>query len=188
MAYVNENIQYFKALMRREFTRDMRDGHGEYIDVIVHGVTAIPNRCLSFHVVMREPYGGAMWSRVPIHALVTQPCEPLPLRYIQPWDCPSYNLSVITHDFSKNMRCCVHFNNQHHLGRYKFTIDYAESDLSEDPEQHKTANIIFLDSGHIVAQPNNRMQLFDEAYFDSFVERPDFIRHTHIWSGEQDVK
>ena len=73
------------------------------------GVTTMPNRCLSFHIIFTgveadgEPedtvHGGAMWARMPITALVgdtpfEQWPEPMAVHDAQPWDCSSHHNAV----------------------------------------------------------------------------------------------
>ena len=105
MPYLTSSIPYFKAWVRREYTKNLEDYHGEFLHAMVIGVTTIPNRSLSFQVIFTgcesddtdEPnvHGGAMWARLPITALVADvPVEEwateLPPYIAQPWDCMSH--------------------------------------------------------------------------------------------------
>ncbi len=69
MAYLQSNIPYFKAWVRREYTKNLEDYHGEFLHAMVIGVTTMPNRTLSFQVIftgcedeenrLENPHGGA---------------------------------------------------------------------------------------------------------------------------------
>ena len=51
MAYLQSNIPYFKAWVRREYTVNHERYHGEFLHAMVVAVTTLPNRCLSFQVI-----------------------------------------------------------------------------------------------------------------------------------------
>ena len=70
MAFLQSNVPYFKAWVRREYTKNMEEYHGEFLHCMVVAVTSMPNRTLSFQVIFTgyesdendEPnvHGGAM--------------------------------------------------------------------------------------------------------------------------------
>ena len=108
--YLTSNIPYFKCWVRKEFTNGHQNYHGEYIHGLAVAVTTIPDRCLSFQIVFtgceaddgsqENVHGGAMWARMPITALVGDiPLEQWPERMqthlAQPWDCNSYNHTIV---------------------------------------------------------------------------------------------
>ena len=80
MSYLQSNVPYFKAWVRREYTTNFQRYHGEFLHAMVVAVTTMPNRCLSFQVIFtgyeaddtddENIHGGAMWARMPITALV----------------------------------------------------------------------------------------------------------------------
>ena len=81
MAFLQSNVPYFKAWVRREYTKNFEEYHGEFLHCMVVQVTSMPNRCLSFQVIFTgcesdddedeiNVHGGAMWARMPITALV----------------------------------------------------------------------------------------------------------------------
>ena len=51
MAYLQSNIPHFKCWVRREYTHNHNQYHGEYLHALAIAVTCIPDRCLSFHLV-----------------------------------------------------------------------------------------------------------------------------------------
>jgi len=80
MPYLTSSIPYFKAWVRREYTKNLEEYHGEFLHCMVIGVTTMPNRTLSFQVIFTgcesdhddspNIHGGAMWARLPLVALV----------------------------------------------------------------------------------------------------------------------
>ena len=102
MANLISNIPYFKVWVRREFTNNHRDYHGEFLHGLCVAITTIPDRCLSFQIIftgcedednrLTGPHGGAMWARCPLPSLVADiPLDdwpaPIPTHLAQPWDC-----------------------------------------------------------------------------------------------------
>lgn len=130
-------------------------------------VTSISNRPLFFtaHLVT-----GAVWGRLPISAIVcdrylekqllTQPQE-IPLAKLQPYSCLYGNICYVRYEHLKDY---VVKTKTLGKGYYLFTIDVEGPGLAEDPEQHKTHNIIALESGNTCALPNNYC-LFTDEYF-----------------------
>ena len=51
MPYLQSNIPYFKAWVRREYTCNFERYHGEFLHCMVIAVTTMPNRSLSFQVI-----------------------------------------------------------------------------------------------------------------------------------------
>ena len=53
-----------------------------------------------------------------------------------------------------------------------FTVDYTESEIADDPAQHKQSHVLeLLDAGpytgNIVALPNNRVRVTHPAWFET---------------------
>ena len=170
--------------MRKEFTNGHQDYHGEYIHGLAVAVTTMPDRCLSFQIIFTgceaddgsQPnvHGGAMWARMPITALVGDiPLEKWPERMAthlaQPWDCNSYNHSIIKMERAQPSPWRCKINNEFYTGRYLFSVDYAESEVS-----------------NIVALPNNRVRVTSPAYWVLGEGAPDFRPSQWIHCAEQD--
>ena len=51
MAFLQSNVPYFKAWVRREYTKNFEEYHGEFLHALAISVTTIPDRSLSFQVV-----------------------------------------------------------------------------------------------------------------------------------------
>ena len=115
MSYLISNVPHFNCWIRKEFTCNHQNYHGEFLHGIVIAVNTIPDRSLSFQVVFtgcevdfeegpeENVHGGAMWARMPIQALVADiPLDewPTPMQdhLAQPWDCESRHHSVIVMD------------------------------------------------------------------------------------------
>jgi hypothetical protein len=89
MPYLTSSIPYFKAWVRREYTKNLEEYHGTLsFQVIFTG-------CESDLEESENVHGGAMWARMPLTALVADtplaewPNE-LPPYLAQPWDCMSH--------------------------------------------------------------------------------------------------
>ena len=154
MSYLISNIPYFKCWVRKEFTCNHDDYHGEYLHALAIAVNTIPDRSLSFQVVFtgQERHledsdetrnGGAMWARMPIQALVADvetESDDWPERmedYIcQPWDCESRHHEVIVLDRVSSSPWIAKVNHEFYEARYMFTVDYTEYEIADAPDQH----------------------------------------------------
>jgi hypothetical protein len=149
MAYLIEDAPYTYCLVRDEFLHNFESGHGEYTEACIIGVVALDGRVPMFTVMLRN---GAIWARLPLHALVTQPCGFRPLTELVYWDCLSYHVAVHKYAYLTSLRVDVWPRGHQPFqerGSYLFTLDWAEGDYPEMPDQHKQHHIIALDSGHI---------------------------------------
>jgi len=207
MAFLQSNIPYFKCWVRREYTHNHTAYHGEFLHAMVIAVTTIPKRCLSFQVIFTgcetddtdEPnvHGGAMWARMPITALVGDTPfqewpEPMPVWAAQPWDCPSHTHSVYVLDSCTPCPWMAKIDGEFYPAKYHFTVDYTESDIADDPAQHKQAHVLeLLDAGkwtgNIVALPNNRVRVTRPAQFELGEGAPDFLPSQHIHYSKSDL-
>ncbi len=174
---------------------------------MVIAVTTIPKRCLSFQVIFTgcetddtdEPnvHGGAMWARMPITALVGDtPLEewpdPMPVWAAQPWDFASRTPSVYVLDRCTPCRWGAKRGCKFYPAKYYFTVDYTESEIADDPAQHKQAHVLeLLDAGkwtgNIVALPNNRVRVSHPAWFETGEGAPDFKPSQHIHYRKSDL-
>lgn len=172
MPYILGDVPYFRCLARKEYTRDLADGHGEYIPGVAHAVRCVRGDSLWFQVNFKDPYGGCAYL-LPIQALCWKPCEvPETMQYTQPWDVFSPHFTVVELAFVR--RSLVHVLPGRLRGEYRFTIDFTGTDLADDPAQHKAVHLCFLENGLIGAFPNNRLLWTDTAFWDVREERPDF--------------
>ena len=160
MAYLMSNIPYFKCWVRKEFTANHQDYHGEYLHALAIAVNTIPDRSLSFQVVftgcevdieddLENAHGGAMWARMPIQALVMDlPLEEWPARMedhlAQPWDCESRHHSVVVLDRVSSSPWVAKIDGEFVEARYLFTVDYTENDIADSPDQHKQSHVLYI--------------------------------------------
>jgi hypothetical protein len=70
-------------------------------------------------------------------------------------------------------------------GSYLLTIDQEGGGWAEDPEQHKTFNLGFYDSGQLFALPNNFAQFLDNHFVSKDIisgdSVPNYARQTTYW-------
>jgi hypothetical protein len=133
---------------------------GDFIEAYVFSVTLIESRALLWTVHTEH---GAIYSRLPTKAICLEKVPPLVNFIYDEWGAISSNGQVISHEYLKDYAVKLLIGSGH-VGVYQFTIDYFGGGFSEDPEQHKTSNVIFLDSGHIYVGPNNKMLFMDKHF------------------------
>ena len=144
-----------KVFVNRDY---MTDGSGAgREEAYVFAVTLLESRPLLFTV---HTEFGAIYSRLPIEALAWK-VKPTDNSYDM-WGAISGNGTVVQHQYLKDYR--VNIPKYKTSGRYWCTIDYYDGGFAQDPEQHKTANIILAESGAILAVPNNECYFMDEHF------------------------
>ena len=207
MSFLISNVPHFKCWVRKEFTANHSNYHGEYIHALAFAVNTIPDRSLSFQVVFtgceidsedgpdENIHGGAMWARMPIQALVAdipydEWPEPMEDHLCQPWDCESRTHSAVVLDRVSSSPWLCKINNNFYKGKYLFTVDYTDSDIADDPAQHKQSHVLYLmDAGkwncNFVALPNNRVRATSPALWRTGEGAPDFAPSQWIHSAEQ---
>lgn len=180
MPYLIAPIPYIPCYVRREYTRNLRDRHGEFIPAIAYAIRVVRGSSLWFLTMFMEPddgtpnsTGGASYW-LPIEALCHLKCpKPDGMDLIQPWDCFSSDFGVATFDFTARGACYVLPDRV--PAQYRFTVDFTGTDLADDPEQHKSLSICLLEGGLIGAFPNNRLLYRDDAFWKIAEEKPDFV-------------
>ena len=155
------NIPYFRCWVRREFTCNHTDYHGEFIHAYAIAVNTIPDRSLSFQVVFTG-------------------CEIDNDDLAHPWDCESRDHSVITMDRVSSSPWICKIGNKFHTGKYLFTVDYTNNEIADDPAQHKQSHVLYLTdagkwTGNFVALPNNRVRATSPALWRTGEGAPDFM-------------
>ena len=206
MAYLQSNIPHFKCWVRREYTHNHEKYHGEFLHAMAIAVTTMPNRSLSFQVIFTgceaedgdQPnvHGGAMWARMPITALVGDfdfegwP-DPMPTYMAQPWDCASHHHAVYTLNRATPCPWLAKVGADFYPAKYLFTVDYTDSEIADDPAQHKQSHVLQLlegeYTGNVVAFPNNRVRVTHPAWFETGEGPPDFKPSQHIHYSKSDL-
>jgi hypothetical protein len=160
---------YTSCYIRNEFFYDETKGHGEFTEAYVFGFRAEPARVPMFQVMCNN---GAQWARVPIHMIVSKPCEVLPLNITCWWDSFSRHCTVHEFSFLRNHSVnCYGRDKVLRHGNYLFTIDWATGGFSETSDQHKNHHVIVLDTGQWIAYPNNKCLWVDPSHIK---EQPRF--------------
>lgn len=196
MAHILANLPPVKCFVRREFLYDFTKGQGEYEPCWWISVKSLRGQAFRIESYLNEY--GALYDKLPLHAYCWKPIEgtPLPLDYLQLWDCLSYDISVIKKAQLQSMRCKFKLKNGEWMyGEYMFTVDSAHTDFnvldtgfSEDVEDHKSYNFIKCDNGQYAAQPNNRLIILEPSSNPKELKMPDFKVATIRWSVESDAK
>jgi hypothetical protein len=196
MSHIVANLPPVKCFVRREFLYDFEQGHGELEPCWWISIKSL--RGQAFRIESYLNHYGALYDKLPLHAYCWKPIEgePLPLDYLQLWDCLSYDITVIKKAQLQSMKCRFKLKSGAWMsGEYMFTVDSAHSDFntldtgfSEDVEDHKSYNFIKCDNGQFAAQPNNRLLILEPSSNPPELKRPDFRVATRRWSVETDPK
>jgi hypothetical protein len=150
---------------------------GDRIPCYLMGIDARENQHLRFTVYLNS---GAIWSGLPIEALRSDRIEETQTHLfenheLQPFSCLDGAVSVLTYKLLMNANVKTSLGE----GRYLFTINYQGIELSDDPEQYKTHNIIAIDNGQVCAFPNNMIRIID-TWFGSIKEDVSNYKRTQI--------
>ena len=207
MSYLISNVPHFKVWVRREYTYNHEQYHGEFLHGMVIAVNTVPDRCLSFQIIFTgcesdfddtpNVHGGAMWARMPITGLVADVHleewpEAMPTHLAQPWDCSSHHHSIVKLDRVSSSPWLCKIDGDFYKGKYLFTVDYTENDIADDPAQHKQSHVLQLTeagkwTGNIVALPNNRVRVTHPAWFETGEGAPHFKPSQHIHYSKSDL-
>ena len=79
------------------------------------------------------------------------------------YDTFSFNLSNITYDYLKYLRC-DYFSGEKRTkfgATYFTTVDFYDSEYADHPGIAKCCHILFLDNGNVAVAPNNRILWHD---------------------------
>lgn len=196
MSHIVANLPPVKCFVRREFLYDHESGHGELVPCWWISIKSLRGQAFRIEAYLNEY--GALYDKLPLHAFCWKPIEgePLPLDYLQLWDCLSYDITVIKKAQLQSMRCRFKLKSGAWMsGEYMFTVDSAHPDFnvldtgfSEDVEDHKSYNFVRCDNGQFAAQPNNRLLILEPSSNPPELKQPDFRVATRRWSVETDAK
>lgn len=194
------NVPPVKVWVRKEYLRDLRDGHGEYALGYWVTVKSLTGRALYFETYL--PEYGALYDKLPISAFLMwnsdhphKPAPPSPdlaLSDLQFWNGFDHGLVVVEKNLIFNMRFEVLTRSAGAIvGSYLFTIDNYHAhrnepdfDFSEEPAEHKSHNVIALHNGQIGAYPNNRCRMVDPSLTSHNLKTPDFLVSTRCYDVE----
>ena len=190
------NLPDEKVYVRKEYLRDLQDGHGEFVEGVWVSAKSIPGRAFYFETYL--PEYGAMFDKLPISAFVSEAKTPDPdldLPNLQFWNCMDYGVTSLCKQFTASMEWEVrtrHFGTL--KGSYICTLDnyHANPDVldystSEIPEEHKSFNLINLENGQFALYPNNRCRIYDISLTPEEPKIPDFKVSTEHYQVENGV-
>jgi hypothetical protein len=81
------------------------------------------------------------------------------------WDSYGYEFAVHQFSFLKNHKVtALGRDGVIRTGNYLFTLDWMRTGWSETPDQHKNHHIIALQTGQLIAYPNNRLVWLDPSW------------------------
>ena len=197
MSQLLVNIPSKKVWVRKEYLRDLQDGHEEFVEGVWVSAKSIPGRAFYFETYL--PEYGALYDKLPISAFVSSPKTPKPdldLPNLQFWNCMDYGVRCIVKQHISTMDFEVYSRNYGNLhGEYLFTLDNfhpdpdtIDSNVSEIPQEHKSHNCIMLENGQFCLYPNNRMRVYDLSITPENPKTPDFKVSTHFFQVENGLK
>ena len=177
------NLPAQKVWVRKEYLMNHQDGFGKFVEGVWVSAKSIPGRAFYFETFL--PKYGALFDKLPISAFLSMERTPktdMDLPNLQFWNCMDYNVVAIHKQFIGSMDFEVYtrdFGIQ--KGRYICTLDNYHGDenvidysTAEQPEEHKSFNLLQLDNGQYCLYPNNRMRLYDNSLTPTTPLQPDF--------------
>ena len=91
------NLPAEHVWVRKEYLRDHKDGHGEFVKGVWVTAKSMPGRAFYFETYLYEY--AALFDKLPISAFVSKPKTPNPdmsLPNLQFWNCMDYGVTAIT--------------------------------------------------------------------------------------------
>ena len=196
MSKLLTNLPATKVWVRKEYLRDLKSGHGEYVEGLWVAAKSKPGRAFYFETYL--PEYGAIFDKLPISAFLSRPETPDPdmdLPNLQFWNCMDYNVTTICKNIVASMEweCRTrHFGSIKGqyictLDNYHSEIDEVDASTSEMPDEHKSFNLIELENGQFALYPNNRCRIYDISMTPQEAKMPDFKVSTEYYQVENDV-
>jgi hypothetical protein len=118
--------------------------------------------------------------------------RPMDVYQAQPWDCMSHTHAVYSLNRAKPCPWIAKIDGEFYPAKYYFTVDYTDSEVADDPAQHKQSHVLeLLDAGewtgNIVALPNNRVRVTHPAWYVTGEGAPQFKPSQHIHYSKSDL-
>ena len=191
------NLPAKKVYVRKEYLTDHQTGFGEFVEGVWVSAKSIPGRAFYFETYL--PEYGAIYDKLPISAFLDRPETPQPdldLPNLQFWNYMDYGVVAIQKQFIASMDIELRTRNFGSIsGEYLFTLDNYHSDVniidtnvSEDPQEHKSHNCILIENGQFALYPNNRMRIYDLSITPETPKTPDFKVSTKYYQVENGTK
>ena len=196
MSTLVTNLPAQHVWVRKEYLRDLEDGHGEFVRGVWVSAKSLPGRALYFETYL--PEYGAMYDKLPISAFVAEPVTPepdLPLHELQFWNCMDYGVVAVVKQFVASMNFEARLRcGETMAAEYICTLDNYHADqngvdysTSETPSEHKSMNVLLLENGQYCAYPNNRMRVYDISLTPDEPLVPDFKVSTNYFAVENQL-
>ena len=170
------NLPAQQVWVRKEYLRDLKDGHGEFVKGVWVTAKSMAGRAFYFETYL--PEYGALFDKLPISAFVSEPKKPkldmdFNVTAIHKQFIGSMDFEVLTRDFGivKGVYICT-------LDNYHNQPDVIDYSTSEVPSEHKSFNLLELDNGQYCLYPNNRMKVYDNSLTPQEPLKPDFLVST----------
>jgi len=126
------NLPSKDVWVRKEYLRDHKDGHGEFVAGVWVSAKSIPGRAFYFETYL--PEYGALFDKLPISAFLHKkktPSPDLPLNNLQFWNCMDYGVVAVYKQFIGSMDFQVLSRDHGPLtGSYVCTLDNYHSDIT----------------------------------------------------------
>jgi hypothetical protein len=196
MSCLITNLPAQRVWVRKEYLRDLKDGHGEFVEGVWVSAKSMPGRAFYFETYL--PEYGALYDKLPISAFLSRPETPetdMDLENLQFWNCMDYGVTTITKQFVASMDWEVrtrHFGSMRGyyictLDNYHNSADIIDYSTAEIPQEHKSFNLIELVNGQFALYPNNRCRVYDISLTPDKPKTPDFKVSTEYYQVENGV-
>ena len=196
MSCLITNLPAQRVWVRKEYLRDLKDGHGEFVEGVWVSAKSMPGRAFYFETYL--PEYGALYDKLPISAFLARPETPevdMDLENLQFWNCMDYGVTTITKQFVASMDWEVrtrHFGSMRGyyictLDNYHNSADIIDYSTAEIPQEHKSFNLIELVNGQFALYPNNRCRVYDISLTPDKPKTPDFKVSTEYYQVENGV-
>ena len=111
---------------------------------------------------------------------------------LQFWNCMDYGITCIQKQFIGSMDYEVYTKNHGFVkGSYIATLDNyhvhpdeVDYSTAEQPDEHKSFNLLELENGQYALYPNNRMRVYDNSLTPKAPKMPDFRVSTEYYQVE----
>ncbi len=184
------NLEPLPVFVRGEYIN--ADNNPELIPARLATIKSIPGEAFRWECYI--PEYAALYDKLPIEALLWKEPEGklLPTTALQLWDCFDNNIFLIKKRVISNCAAIAYLKNGIvKRGTYLFTIDTVSDNecygYTEDPEQHKSFNLIALENGQFAMLPNNRTRFIDASMTPANPPIPKFKVASKRYHCEQDA-
>jgi hypothetical protein len=194
------NVPPLKVWVRKEYLYDLRKGHGEYEIGYWVTVKSMPGRSFYFETYL--PAYSALYDKLPISAFLAwesdYPDHPrelefdLPLNNLQYWNAFGRGISILEKNLVYN--CAITARSRDFgeisadylwtLDSYHHSVNDIDVSFSEQPEEHKSQNLIQLSNSQLALYPNNRLLWRDPSLTPHETKTPDFLVSSRYFDSE----